>query len=393
MFTHQKTTLALLLFFLCYCVTLGQTLPTIATIPQQEYASRRSRLVALLDTTEAIAMKAANFRVRSNDVSYRYRQESNFLYATGLNSPGHYLLAAPKGIIVDGKSYRVVLFVAKGTDDSKEVFAGENELILDAERFGDVFKSVLAGTKTLYASTLDLEMVFDWLNDQPLFVDRDARKNLERDHPELKVKNPSGFFAKLRVVKSNNEIGLIQEAIELTAKGIQKALVTCKSDGYEYELQAAIEGEMIGGGASYTGFPSIIGSGENSLVLHYDKNRRRMKSGELVVMDVGAEYRRIFRRHHSDNPRLGKVLFCAERGLWRSSSRNEGGRTPHQARCDLCANGKESSRSHQRCRVQELHPPRRLPFCWTRCTRHRWNERHPETGNGCHRRTGHLHSA
>ena len=59
---------------------------------------------------------------------------------------------------------------------------------------------------------------------------------------------------------------------------------------YEYELEAVIEFNFRLGGAERVGFPSIVGSGPNSVVLHYDKSRRAMEAGDLVVMDIGAEY-------------------------------------------------------------------------------------------------------
>jgi Xaa-Pro aminopeptidase len=59
---------------------------------------------------------------------------------------------------------------------------------------------------------------------------------------------------------------------------------------YEYQAEALIEYVFRRDGAERLGFPSIVGSGPNSTLLHYDKNRRRMESGDLVVMDIGAEY-------------------------------------------------------------------------------------------------------
>jgi len=59
---------------------------------------------------------------------------------------------------------------------------------------------------------------------------------------------------------------------------------------YEYEVEGLIEYIFRREGAEYTGFPSIVGSGENSVVLHYQTNRRRMKGPDLVVMDIGAEF-------------------------------------------------------------------------------------------------------
>jgi Xaa-Pro aminopeptidase len=59
---------------------------------------------------------------------------------------------------------------------------------------------------------------------------------------------------------------------------------------YEYELQAVIEYCFAKNGAEYPGFPSIVGSGPNSCILHYEANRRQMQTGDVVVMDIGAEY-------------------------------------------------------------------------------------------------------
>jgi Xaa-Pro aminopeptidase len=279
--------LALLLFFVA---ALGRSSTGGQGISQSEYQARRARLITLMDTSEAIVMKAADPRLRSNDVNYRYRQESNFFYVTGLNSSGHFVLFVPRGITVDGVVAKVVLFFAASADDAEKPTAGTQEIVLGASRFDEIFRGVMPAIKTLYVSSPDLRMTFDWLNGKPLFVDRDARRELEQKYTGLKIKNPSAYFSRLRVIKSRAEIGMIEKAIDLTADGIQKALKTCRPDGYEYELQAAIESSMTGGGADYTGFPSIIGSGENSLILHYDKNRRQMKSGEVVIMDVGAEY-------------------------------------------------------------------------------------------------------
>ena len=64
---------------------------------------------------------------------------------------------------------------------------------------------------------------------------------------------------------------------------------SCEPEMYEYELQAVIEYCFAKNGAEYQGFPSIVGSGPNSCILHYEANRRQMKAGDVVVMDIGAE--------------------------------------------------------------------------------------------------------
>jgi Xaa-Pro aminopeptidase len=95
----------------------------------------------------------------------------------------------------------------------------------------------------------------------------------------------------LREVKTDEEMRFLQEAIDITAAAHREALRSIEPGLHEYEIEAVIEYVFHRGGSEYTGFPSIVGSGENSTILHYESNRRRMEDGDLVVMDIGAEYR------------------------------------------------------------------------------------------------------
>jgi len=255
-----------------------------------EFAQRRARLVALVDTSAAFVLHAADSRQRSGDVTYPYRQESDFLYLTGISESSLTLLIVPGGVQVDGKTRTHLLF---GTLQSSEALnrpeTFSDGLILDAGRFPDIFASVASKIHTLYISSPDLRFTNDWINNRPLFLDRDARKELQRKFPELKIKNVSTLVAQLRQCKSASEVDLLRTAIHVTGEGIRRAMSVCKSGEKESELQAAIEYEMIRSG-SVPAFPSIVGSGPNSLILHYDLNTRVMESGDVVVMDVGAEY-------------------------------------------------------------------------------------------------------
>lgn len=253
-----------------------------------EFHERRTKLISLLDTNSAAVLKAAEGKTRSNDVAYRYRQESNFLYLTGIKDPGAYILFIPKFLDVDGKKVHTIYFVSGKLWDSAQVY--ENELVLNTDRFKDIFSSILPPLSTLYISAPDLGFANDWLNNKRYYMDKDARKELENKFPDLKVKSIGSIVAKLREIKSETELKLIQKAIDLTGDGLKRVLSRCNPGMYEYELQAEIEYEMIRQGAEYQGFPSIIGSGKNSHILHYSKNLRQMQPGELVVMDVGAEY-------------------------------------------------------------------------------------------------------
>lgn len=94
----------------------------------------------------------------------------------------------------------------------------------------------------------------------------------------------------LRLTKDDFELRMLQRAIDITGAAQRAAMRTMHSGMYEYETEAVIEANFRAGGAERVGFPSIVGSGPNSVILHYDRSRRRMAAGDLVVMDIGAEY-------------------------------------------------------------------------------------------------------
>jgi Xaa-Pro aminopeptidase len=258
-----------------------------AGIPPEELARRRAVVGEGLDSLSALVMRAAEIRMRSNDVNYRYRQESNFLYLTGIEKPNCYLVIAPCGIQEGDRTVRIVVFCDK--KNSGEITIPDG-LVLDNERFQEVLKSVASRVTTMYMSAPDIKFVNDWLNGKGVFLDRDVRKTFEQSHPNLKLKNAAQLLIRARGIKSAVELDQIRTAIRLTGDGLARAMSICKPGVYEYELQAAIEYEMIRRGASYPAFPSIVGSGENSLDYHYEHNRRCTAGGDLVVMDVGAEF-------------------------------------------------------------------------------------------------------
>ena len=94
----------------------------------------------------------------------------------------------------------------------------------------------------------------------------------------------------LRMVKTDDERALLQHAIDITVEAHREAMKSIEPGQYEYEAEALIEYIFRRNGAEYTAFPSIVGSGENAVILHYETNRRQMQAGDMVVIDIGAEY-------------------------------------------------------------------------------------------------------
>jgi Xaa-Pro aminopeptidase len=107
---------------------------------------------------------------------------------------------------------------------------------------------------------------------------------------EIRVGNLSLETGALRLVKDEDELNRLRRAIALTTSAEREAMGAIKPEAYEYEIEALIEYTFRKGGAERLGFPSIVGSGPNSVALHYDTNRRKMLAGDVVVMDIGAEF-------------------------------------------------------------------------------------------------------
>lgn len=277
------------LFFFSVFFEISFCQGNILGISQDEYSSRRQNLQSSLDSGSVVVMRSGDFKMRSNDVEYRYRQESNFLYLTGWRSPNRYIILSSHSFVVDEKNVNSILFTSS-KEESTDTQVKPNEILLNVNRFQDIFKSVLKDAKTLYISAPDLPFVNDWLNDKKIFLDKNAKKELEQKYPDLKVKNALPLFGKFREIKSEAELALMRKSIDLTWNGLKRTMMNCQSGKWEYELQADIEYEMMRGGADFPSWTPIVGSGENSLILHYDDNRRQMKEGDLVVLDVGAEY-------------------------------------------------------------------------------------------------------
>jgi len=271
-----------------------------AGISPDEYRQRRGLLMSKMEPNSIAVFKANDPDNRSNDVNYPYRQESNFLYLTGCNESRSYLVLVPDGISVDDATTAKEVFFIRpkqrsASGESMGLEGARSELgfqtVLPSTELQPVVKRALAGKKILYYSPGIPDLVYDPLMEKRYILSREVRNELQAAFPDLEIKSLSGGVAEMRSVKSPAEIELLQKAIDATVIAHVEAMKSCEPGMYEYELQAVIEYCYTKNGSEFPGFPSIVGSGPNSCILHYDANRRQMKSGDVVVMDIGAEYR------------------------------------------------------------------------------------------------------
>jgi Xaa-Pro aminopeptidase len=124
----------------------------------------------------------------------------------------------------------------------------------------------------------------------PLTEDEQLLKQA-RDHgAAMTIKPASTLLAKVRAVKSAEEIRLLKQAAEITAAAEREAMRAARPGLFEYQLQSIIEHVFTINGARRPGFSTIVGSGPNSCILHWSENTRQTKPGDVVVLDIGAEF-------------------------------------------------------------------------------------------------------
>jgi Xaa-Pro aminopeptidase len=115
-------------------------------------------------------------------------------------------------------------------------------------------------------------------------------EGLKASYPGLEVRDAHRYLDALRIRKSPAEIALLRRAVEITVASFENAIPRIRPGMNEGELEALIEFGFRSGGAEGRAFGSIVGSGPNSTSYHYRKNNREMRTGDMVVKDVGALY-------------------------------------------------------------------------------------------------------
>jgi Xaa-Pro aminopeptidase len=242
---------------LCLCVVvITSSALAIEKEPLQEYRSRRERLA------QRIKGNVLVLRAAPDQELVKYQQERNFYYLTGFDEPNAVLL-------LDAASDPPQEFMFLPERRSAEERWTGPKLGLGAEA-----ERVTGFSKVLPLTDFDSTL----------------KKASERAKAVYGLKDVESDIAYLRQVKSATEIALLEKAIQITLKGQQAAARTIAAGVMEYEVEAALEYEFRRNGAERPGFPSIVGSGPFSTILHYDKSERRMQAGDVVVVDVGAEY-------------------------------------------------------------------------------------------------------
>lgn len=262
------------------------------TIPSCEYQKRRELLLSTLTSQDVAIVGAAPIAERNESVEYPYRQDSNFQYLTGFPEPEAVLVLIPNRI--EGQ---VVLF-CRDKDPALEVWTGIRsgqagaladyhvDQAFSIKQLDEVMPTLLDGRETVYslmATQQPLQQqISHWVSIVRSRVRQDAK-------PPVALKALEPILHEMRLRKSKVELEVMQYAMDVSAKAHVRAMQECKAGLFEYSLDAALEYEFRKGGARLVAYNSIIASGANACILHYQENNAPLMAGDLVMIDAGCE--------------------------------------------------------------------------------------------------------
>ncbi len=279
------------------------------------HKDRREKLRANLPENSVAVFFANPVRNRANDVDYVYHQDPDFFYLTGYKEPEAVLFVfKDQQIAANGAAYNEILFV-QPRNAMREMWTGRrlgDQGTKDVLGFEQAFNNTEFKRYNVDFSKFDKILFFDFKNDvrddprdssdlYDMIIQFKAKvkypeKNatslaVEPSKNNLDMKSLTEQMAKLRGVKSKDEIELIKKAVSISCMGQVEVMKAIKPGMSEREIQGIHEFVYKKYQAEDLGYPSIVGAGHNGCILHYiDNYKPSVSSKELILMDLGAEF-------------------------------------------------------------------------------------------------------
>lgn len=261
-------------------------------IPASEYQQRRQRLLAELDPNGIAIIASASVVERNEGNEYPFRQDSNFQYLTGFPEPDAVL------VLIPNRAEGQVLLFCRDRDPAMEVWTGIRagqegavknygiEQAFSIQQLDELMPTLLDGRSVVYSLIATQSKLQQQLTEWVAVVRSRARQDAVAPQ-QFNALEP--LIHELRLHKSEAELAVMQQAMDISAKAHIRAMQECKAGLYEYSLDAALEYEFRKGGARLVAYNSIVASGANACILHYQENNAELKAGDLVMIDAGCE--------------------------------------------------------------------------------------------------------
>ena len=253
-----------------------------AELPKEEFEERRTRVLTQMQPNSALLLFSEIEKRRNNDCTYPFRQDSYFWYLTGFNEPNAALL-----LLKTEQAEKAIIFL-RPRDPFLETWNGRRLGVEHApqhlnvneaysiEEFVTVLPKILKNLTALYY----VPEIHTW-GDK--LVAESAVNFIE-------ILDWRPMLSEMRLIKSPNEIRLMQQAGQITALAHIKAMQTTRPNRFEYEIESDILHEFNRHCARFPSYNSIVAGGNNACILHYTENDRPLNDGDLVLIDAGCEF-------------------------------------------------------------------------------------------------------
>ena len=259
---------------------------------QSTHADRRERFAALIGDGLAI-IPAATEATRNRDVDHEFRQDSDFFFLTGFEEPDAVLVLDPSAaheqyvLFVRPRDRELEIWNGRraGVEGAKDRFAADAAYpIADFEA---ELKKRLVGRSTVFTPFGNAG--FRGRVVGTLQSVRGLAERYGRVVPS-EARDAAPLLHELRLRKTPEEAERLRLACAITAEGHAEAMRFTEPGRHEYQIQAAMEYVFRMRGSMRDGYPAIVASGPNACILHYTENDRQVQSGDLLLIDAGAEY-------------------------------------------------------------------------------------------------------
>ena len=253
-----------------------------AELPKEEFGERRTQVFTQMQPNSALLLFSEIEKRRNNDCTYPFRQDSYFWYLTGFNEPNAALL-----LLKTEQAEKAIIFL-RPRDPLLETWNGRRLGVERApqqlnvneaysiEEFATVLPKILKNLNALY----HVPEIHTW--GDKLVTESAVSFNEILDWRPM--------LSEMRLIKSPNEIRLMQQAGQITALGHIKAMQTTRPNRFEYEIESDILHEFNRHCARFPSYNSIVAGGSNACILHYTENDRPLNDGDLVLIDAGCEF-------------------------------------------------------------------------------------------------------
>ncbi|MFN3713740.1 MAG: Xaa-Pro aminopeptidase [Alcanivoracaceae bacterium] len=262
-------------------------------ITRQEFGRRRRELMDHMDENSIVILPAAAERQRNRDIEHIYRQDSDFWYLSGFPEPEAVMALIP------GREHGEFVLFCRERNREMETWhgyrSGPEGAVKDygaddafpISDIDEILPGLIEGRDRVYydmGRDPDFDrQVMSWVNSIRAKVRNGA-------HPPGEFLALTHLLHDQRLFKSAAEIKVMRRAGEIAAAAHVRAMLAVKPGMYEYQLEAEYLHEFMVQGARSPAYPSIVGGGRNGCILHYITNNQKLKDGDLVLVDAGAEF-------------------------------------------------------------------------------------------------------